>query len=130
MLLEQRSVTLILQAIPDRWSSDIVTTRRLTVAGLIFKLMTVYQPGGATERSTMLQFLVSPVVASSIQQAIKLIRQWMQWRVRLQQLRATEPDPTLLVKGLDTLTSKLLSKHASSMFRLATFRERHGVDYG
>ena len=36
---------------------------------------------------------------------------------------------TLLVKGLDTLTQKALATHPSSLFRLATFRERLGIDY-
>ncbi|CAE7944777.1 unnamed protein product, partial [Symbiodinium sp. KB8] len=49
--------------------------------------------------------------------------------MRLTQLQAAEPDTTLLVKGLDTLTQKALAKHPSSLFRLATFRERLGIDY-
>ncbi|OLP95354.1 hypothetical protein AK812_SmicGene22530 [Symbiodinium microadriaticum] len=79
--------------------------RHLSVAGMIFRLMTVFQPGG---------FEAAP---------------WAQWRMRLTQLQAAEPDTTLLVKGLDTLTQKALAKHPSSLFRLATFRERLGIDY-
>ena len=128
-LLEQRCVTLILQAIPDSVRVDIVASRHLSVAGMIFRLMTVFQPGGASERSTMLRFLVSPKAAATLAEAAKLLRQWSQWRVRLKQLHAAEPDTTLLVKGLDVLTGKALQKHSSSLFRLATFRERLGVDY-
>ncbi|CAE7349719.1 RE2 [Symbiodinium sp. CCMP2592] len=128
-LLEQRCVTLILQAIPDAVRVDIVASRHLSVAGMIFRLMTVFQPGGASERSTMLRFLVTPKAASTLSEAAKLLRQWTQWRMRLKQLHAAEPDTTLLVKGLDVLTGKVLQKHSASLFRLATFRERLGVDY-
>ena len=44
-LLEQRCVTLILQALPDELRVDIVASRHLSVAGMIFRLMTVFQPG-------------------------------------------------------------------------------------
>ncbi|CAE7937584.1 unnamed protein product [Symbiodinium sp. KB8] len=128
-LLEQRCVTLILQALPDELRVDIVASRHLSVAGMIFRLMTVFQPGGASERATMLRFLVTPKVAATLSEAAKLLRQWAQWRMRLTQLQAAEPDTTLLVKGLDTLTQKALAKHPSSLFRLATFRERLGIDY-
>ncbi|CAE7233580.1 RE1 [Symbiodinium sp. CCMP2592] len=128
-LLEQRCVTLILQAILDAVRVDIVASRHLSVAGMIFRLMTVFQPGGASERSTMLRFLVTPKAASTLSEAAKLLRQWTQWRMRLKQLHAAEPDTTLLVKGLDVLTGKVLQKHSASLFRLATFRERLGVDY-
>ncbi|CAE7722591.1 mycC [Symbiodinium sp. CCMP2592] len=90
-LLEQRCVTLILQAIPDAVRVD--------------------------------------VAASTLSEAAKLLRQWTQWRMRLKQLHAAEPDTTLLVKGLDDLTGRVLQKHSASLFRLATFRERLGVDY-
>ena len=122
-------MTLILQSVPDSVRVDIVASRHLSVVGMLFRLMTVYQPGGASERATMLRFLVSPKTAATLPEATKLLRQWAQWRVRLRQLHAAEPDSTLLVKGLDSLTSKVLARHPSSLFRLATFRERLGVDY-
>ena len=128
-LLEQRCVTLILQSLPDELRVDIVASRHLSVAGMIFRLMTVFQPGAASERATMLRFLVTPEVAATLSEAAKLLRQWAQWRMLLTQLQAAEPDTTLLVKGLDTLTQKALAKHPSSLFRLATFRERLGIDY-
>ncbi|CAE7298434.1 unnamed protein product [Symbiodinium necroappetens] len=117
-LLEQRCVTLILQSIPDELRVDIVASRHLSVAGMIFRLMTVFQPGGSSER-----------VAATLTEAAKLLRQWAQWHMRLTQLQAAELDTTLLVKGLDTLTQKALARHPSSLFRLATFHERLGIDY-
>ena len=93
-LLEQRCVTLILQSIPDELRVDIVASRHLSVAGMVFRLMTVFQPGGASERATMLCFLVTPKVAATLTEAAQLLRQWAQWRMRLTQLQAAEPDTT------------------------------------
>ena len=126
-LLEQRCVTLILQSIPDELRVDIVASRHLSVAGMIFRLMTVFQPGGASERATMLRFLVTPKVAATLSEAAKLLRQWAQWRMRLTQLQAAEPDTTLLVKGLDTLTQKALAKHLPACFVLLRFVSGWGL---
>ena len=111
ILLEQRASILLLQAIPEVVKHDIVATRRMSPSQILFKLLTVYQPGGAHERGTMLHYLVSPTSATSVQEAIKGVRQWVQWRSRLKELHAAEPDATLLVKGLDTLVSTVLSRH-------------------
>ena len=116
----------LLEQSPERLKTEIVSTRML---GSVMKLLTVYQPGGANERSTMLNFLVQPSSATSISEAIKGVRQWAQWRSRLRELRATEPDATLLIKGLDALSSALLTKHPTVHFRVASFREKLGVDY-
>ena len=129
VLLEQRAVSLLLQAIPERLKTEIVSTRMLGSVMIFYKLLTVYQPGGANERSTMLNFLVQPSPATSISEAIKGVRQWAQWRSRLRELRAVEPDATLLIKGLDGLSSALLAKHPTVHFRVASFREKLGVDY-
>ena len=82
VLLEQRAVSLLLQAIPERLKTEIVSTRMLGSVMIFYKLLTVYQPGGANERSTMLNFLVLPSSATSISEAIKGVRQWAQWRSR------------------------------------------------
>ena len=129
VLLEQRAVSLLLQAIPERLKTEIVSTRMLGSVMIFYKLLTAYQPGGANERSTMLNFLVQPSPATSISEAIKGVRQWAQWRSRLRELRAAEPDATLLIKGLDGLSSALLAKHPTVHFRVASFREKLGVDY-
>ena len=129
ILLEQRASILLLQAIPEGVKTDIVATRRMSPCQILLKLLTAYQPGGAHERGSMLHYLVSPTSATSVQEAIKGVRQWIQWRSRLKELRAAEPDATLLIKGLDTLVSTVLSKHPTVLFRVATFRERKGLDY-
>ena len=116
VLLEQRAVSLQLQAIPERLKTEIVSPRMLGSTMIFYKLLTVYQPGGAHERSTMLNFLVQPSSATSVSEAIKGVRQWAQWRSRLRELRASEPDATLLIKGLDVLSSTLLAKHPTVLF--------------
>ena len=121
VLLEQRAVSLLLQAIPERLQTEIVSTRMLGSTMIFYKLLTVYQPGGAHEHSTMLNFLAQPASATSISEAnqgstpaaFPIIRE----------LRANEPDATLLIKGLDVLSSTLLAKHPTVHFRVASFRE-------
>ena len=120
VLLEQRSVRLLLQAIPDRLKTEIALTRTLSSTMIFYKLFTVYQPGGANERGRMLTFL------AQLSEAIKGVRQWAQWT---EGVNAAEPDATLLIKGLDSFSATLLAKHPTVLLRAATFREKLAVDY-
>ena len=65
VLLEQRV------QIPERLKTEIVSTQMLGSTMIFYKLLTVYQPGGARERGTMLNFLVQPSAATSVSEAIK-----------------------------------------------------------
>ena len=57
------------------------------------------------------------------------MRRWTRWIRRAGELKVAIPDSTLLVSGLDTLTSKALAGSPEAQFRIQTFRHQHGVDH-
>ena len=52
--VESRAVSLILAAIPGHTRDEAVSNRWLSTSSLIFRIMCLYQPGGASERSMLL----------------------------------------------------------------------------
>lgn len=50
--LNQRVTTLFLSAVPETIRSELVTTRQLSVTGVLFAILRRYQPGGLAEKPT------------------------------------------------------------------------------
>ena len=58
--VESRAVSLLLAAIPQSVRDDVVTNRWLSSAGILFRVLCLFQPGGSSERSHLLSHLVNP----------------------------------------------------------------------
>ena len=52
--LEQRITTLLLPATPEELRQDLVANRELWPSAIIYKVLGIYQPGGWSERSSLL----------------------------------------------------------------------------
>ena len=74
---------MLLQAISKTIYNEIVASRRMTAARAMFKLYAVFQPGGQTERTSLLQLLVDwkPPSSSAVDMAGP-IGKWIRWVVR------------------------------------------------
>ena len=55
---ENRVVGMLLQAVPKDIYEDLVANRHMSAGQVMFKLYTVFQPGGQVERTSLLQMLV------------------------------------------------------------------------
>ena len=55
---ENRVVGMLLQAVPKDIYEDIVANRQMSAGQVMFKLYTIFQPGGQVERTSLLQMLV------------------------------------------------------------------------
>ena len=128
-LVEQRGVQLLLKAVPEAFRTDLIATRTLAVNAIIFAILCRWQPGGKLERAQVLDFLVRPEAASSVEDTVEGIRKWRRMVLRAAELGAVLPDSSLLLKGLDTLTQPCLSEHHVVAFRVAAYRNDTGVDF-
>ena len=128
-LVEQRGVQLLLKAVPEAFRTDLIATRTLAVNAIIFAILCRWQPGGKLERAQVLDFLVHPEAASSVEDTVEGIRKWRRMVLRAAELGAVLPDSSLLLKGLDTLTQPCLSEHHVVAFRVAAYRNDTGVDF-
>ena len=127
--VESRAVSLILAAIPGHIRDGAVSNRWLNTSSLIFRIMCLYQPGGASERSMLLSQLVSPEAVKSLSSGVSLLRRWQQHFSRVRELQAALPDSSLLLRGIDQATTGLLNQHPSLCFRVNAFRNRVALDY-
>ena len=128
-LVESRAVSLILAAIPGPVKDEAVSNRWLTSASLLFRIQCIYQPGGSSERAMLLSQLVSPEIVKSFSQGVTVLRKWQQYFGRVRELRASLPDSSLLLKGVDLSTSSILSQNPLLGFRVNAFRNRVSLDY-
>eukprot|EP00439_Symbiodinium_sp_Y106_P035196 s3238_g4.t1 len=99
--VNSRAASMIVLALHENVRSEMVA-RRLTgsTVSLLFRLMTLYQPGGEAERSRILSNLQNPPEESEPQKAVEALRAWDRWLRRCRELSLATPDPTILSKGL------------------------------
>ena len=126
--LERRVSTMIMKAIPESCREELVAARRMDVFGVLTYLFTTYSPGGVAEKQTLLKSLEDPAEITSVQEAPGAIRKWMRWRRRAKDLGAVEPDPALLLKGLNKMTRRVLESHRDIQFRVSLVRNTLSVD--
>ena len=126
--LERRASTLLLMAVPPDQREELISAKRLTAMKIICHLMVLYQPGGLAEKELILRQLESPPEAVSLSDALQGLRKWSRWRHRATDLGVQEPDPFLLLKGLNRLTRKPLEQHRDLSFRISLARSTLQVD--
>ena len=127
--VESRAVSLLLAAVPQSVRDDVVTNRWLSSVGILFRILCIFQPGGSSERAHLLGMLVNPETCKTFGDSIKCLRRWQQSLQRASEIHATLPDPSLLLKGVDSATGALLTAHPMVGFRINTFRQQLAIDY-
>ena len=126
--LERRVASMLLAAVPDQQREELVAAKRLNVFSIMCHLQLTYQPGGLGEKQTLLHNIESPPEATSLGDAVLGLRRWMRWRQRAEELKATEPDPSVLVRAITRLTARVLESHRELSFRIALARSTLMVD--
>ena len=102
---------MLLAAIEDDLRVEMVNRRMCDSAvGILYRLMTLYAPGGESEKSLTLKKLQTPTRCTDPQLAADELRAWERWKKRAETLGLLTPDPTILVKGLASVTSGVLEK--------------------
>ena len=127
--VESRAVTLLLASVTNQVRDDIIANRWLTTAAILYRILCVYQPGGSSERAQLLSQLVTPEVCKGFQDAIRVFRRWQQSLQRATEIRATLPDPSLLLKGVDSATVSLVANSPMVAFRVNSYRHSIALDY-
>ena len=130
MRIEQRATSMLLSAIPEHLRKDIIASRKLSTVSILFKLHTIYQPGGGAERNALLRSLTDLKVGASLQELLSSIRSWRRWVVRAGELRLIVPDPLVLMQVLIKM-SEVLAKHGGAQvtYRLASVRQELQLDH-
>lgn len=126
--LEKRASTMLLMGIPEAQREELIATKRVTAKGIICRLLTVYQPGGLAEKEVILRSLEAPAEAVSLPEAVTGLRKWMRWRNRARELGVSEPDASILLRGLGKIVKKPLELNRDLSFRVNLTRSMLQVD--
>ena len=127
--LSARTAGMLLQAMAETVRAEMVarSITRSPVA-LLFRLYTMYQPEGESEKAYILQYLVTPPKAQTAVEMVATLRQWERMLLRADNLSIAKPDPSLLVRGLNALVGDVWAKDRDVTFRTQLVKSRLGVD--
>ena len=124
-----RSCAMLVQAVPENIKHDLIARRATqSMPLLLFRLYTLYQPGGAGERSVILQRLQGGERPKDDQECLQLLRAWPRWLQRCQDMKMAIPDGTVLAKGLSTSTAATISTSPDAVFRTQLVRATLRID--
>ena len=126
--LEKRASTMLLMGIPETQREEMVATKQTSAMKIVCRLLTVYQPGGLAEKEVILRSLESPLETSNLPEAVGALRKWMRWRNRAKELGVSEPDASILLRGLGKIIKKPLEVHRDLSFRISLTRSVLQVD--
>ena len=126
--LERRASTLLLMAVPEGQREDLISSKRLSALGIVCQLLVIYQPGGLAKKELILRSLEQPAETTGLPEAVQSLRKWMRWRRRASDLKISEPDPFILLQGLNRIIRKPLEAHRDLSFRISLARSILQVD--
>ena len=126
--VDKRATSMILAALPEAVRAEVLALRLTGSSAVLGRIMVLYRPGSAAERQQILKALESPQTASTPQEAVDLLRRWARWLRRASDVGLRCPDASVLLKGLDVLTRKVLVENAEIQFRLNMMRYTLEID--
>ena len=128
--VEMKGVNMLLQVLPESIKRDVVASRTLSSASIMFKLYTLFQPGGSAEKAGLLKQIAEPKIHGNGPDLLQSIRTWRRWLARTRELNLVLPD-SMILAGVLGRFSDALSKcgNAQLGFRLSTARQELGIDH-
>ena len=127
--INARSCAMIVQAVPEAVKTDLIARRSTqSMPLLLFRLYTLYQPGGAGERTTILQRLQGGQHPKNVDGCLQYLRAWPRWIQRCQDMGMSVPDGSVLARGLTTLTTSTINQVPDALFRTQLVRATLRID--
>ena len=127
--LNSRAAAMVVSALHASVRQEVVA-RRLTgsTVRLIFRILTLYQPGGSDEKFKILQNLQAPAPEQDASKAVVSLRAWSRWLRRCSELGVQAPDPSLLARGLTNMVRGVLDKNQDATFRTSLVKSTLQID--
>ena len=85
--LDRRGAAILLGAAPEDVKRELVAARTRSTLEVLARLMVVYRPGSALEKGQLLRRIENPESASTVQDAIEGLRQWLRHYQRAKDLK-------------------------------------------
>ena len=126
--VDKRAASMILASLPESVKNEILAARLVGTLQILARAVVLYRPGGAAERQQILRALESPTAATNPTEAVDVLRRWSRWLRRAGDVGLQPPDPSILLKGLDSLVKKPLGDSMEISFRVNMLRYTLEVD--
>ncbi|CAE7275903.1 GIP, partial [Symbiodinium microadriaticum] len=126
--LEKKVAAMLLCALPKGVKDDLIAYRVQGVHQILYRLMVIFQPGGAQDRAQILRQLDVSESAAGAPEAVVAIRKWYRLLQRASDLGVTLPDESLQVKSLSAIVRKTSEQNSDFRFRLALARTELQID--
>ena len=121
--LEKRVMTLLLQAMPSAIKNEVTMLRIGVVKVCLFKLYTVYAPGGTSERASLIRQLEAIPVNDSVMDAVVALRKWKKLIGRAQEMGVSLPDGSVLLMAVENSIRKIVDGHRDMSFKLSMAKQ-------
>ena len=118
-LLVAKVAANLLEAIPKQMSEAMIAAKVTDPAGILFRILKMYQPGGVEERTTLLKKLTETEQATSPASAVTALELWTSRRNRAEEMKLSIPDPSIQLKAVLTVVSKVMGGQAEDMQQMA-----------
>ncbi|CAE7365496.1 unnamed protein product [Symbiodinium microadriaticum] len=130
--LNARVASMLLSAMSSELRAEMVAQRlSQNSVRMVYRLHTLYQPGGSAERSDVLRRLQSPkenLSNDSLEEVLKTVPAWPRWLARCQAVSMSPPDASVLARGLMTLTDAHINRSPDAAFRTSMVRTSLRLD--
>ena len=126
--LERKVAAMLLSALPKGVKDDLIAYRVQGVHQILYRLMVIFQPGGAQDRAQILRQLDVTESAAGPPEAVLAIRRWYRLLQRASDLGVTLPDESIQVRSLSTIVRKTSEQNADFKFRLPLARTELQID--
>ena len=124
-----RACAMLLDSLETSVKADIVARRATqNAAHIMFRLHTMYQPGGASERNLVQKNLQDPPLIKDVVSGVTLLRAWGRWYRRCLECGMAVPDTSILARGLTNMSSSIIGKHQDVLFRTQCERSALHID--
>ncbi|CAE7397602.1 GIP [Symbiodinium sp. CCMP2592] len=126
--LERKVASLMLGSLPRGVRDELVAHRVQGVHQILFRLMVVFQPGGAQDRAQLLRQLDVNESSAGPAEAVIAIRRWYRLLQRASDLNIALPDESLQVRSLSNIVKKTADQYADFKFRVALAKTELQID--
>ncbi|CAE7208082.1 RE1, partial [Symbiodinium necroappetens] len=127
--LEKRVMTLLLAAMSPSIKADITMLRIHRVKDCLFKLYTIFAPGGASERASLIKQLEHIPSHASVVETIAALRRWKKLMGRAAEMGVSLPDGSVLLMALEGATKQITEGNKDISFKLNMAKSELGLPH-
>ena len=127
--LEKRVMTLLLAAMSSSIKAEITMLRIHRVKDCLFKLYTIFAPGGASERASLIKQLEHIPPHTSVVETIAALRRWKKLMGRAAEMGVSLPDGSVLLMALEGATKQITEGNKDISFKLNMAKNELGLPH-